>query len=400
MGRSISGGGQSAKPINVVGVVNVVLIGASIINNSIDSAYKRGDMERWFAASGVIATVYDRANGGETSGDLYARMSDLLAEFDGQQSNTVFVMHIGGNDVSTQGPYPGGYTSLNNNVRGIINDTIAEGFKIIPSSITYRIPPASNPSEPYNNNPIIPIIAELTPEFMVGDRPLMDLYTLTYDNQAIWHSVDGIHPTAEGELLTRQYIAAQVSSVIAQTGIDRSSYLQDAVINFGDVTANFMGGNNCVGVSGGPLTAIYEIDGVTRVVAECSIAAAGFVGVNTQNLGTPGDTSISLTNHYLLSSFMYTNTDDTLLVSIVGVDPLSTYDVSITAYRLDATSPRIGDYTVGGAAQQLDASDDPPSIITFSGVQGYDLLADGVQILKDGASSFAYLSGIRITKAS
>lgn len=394
-------GGGAPKPIQVDGTLNVVLLGASIMNAISNTDDKRRDFERLFAENGIVATVYDRATGGHDSGDTLDGLAAILSEFSGVESRTLFVLHTGGNNISASGPYPGGYTSLNADFRDIIEAILASGAFVVPSTITYRVPPASNPSAPYNDGIAIPIISDLLIEQMINGRPVLDLYNFTFDSQATWHSGDGIHPTTAGEAATREYIAQQVSSLVSQTGVPAASdYIHDAVIRFGKGSAGFMSGNNSVVAADTPLTTIYESDGATLVVADCSIIASNFDGTNTTGRGNtsdPSDTSISLTNNALLSAFIYSDNPTPTTISILGVDPFALYTVSITASR-DAAAPRIGDFTVGGSTQGLDAADDPPSIITFSDVYGYDLLANGISMQVRAGSLFCYLSGIRITK--
>lgn len=389
---------DSRDTIDVGGPTNVVMIGASIINSICDTAPKRAELERLLRQNGILGTVYDRANGGETSVDLNNRIDSVIAEFSGQEANTLYVMHTLGNNVSQSGPYPGGFTSGSASFRAIIEKIQASGSQVIASTITYRIPPASNPTAPYNDGIVIPITAELTPELMRAGRPALDLYELTFNNQSTWYSADGIHPNEVGQQMTREYIAEVVGGVVVQTGMpDAEDYIQDVVIRFGRSTPGFMGGNNSLVEQDTALTELYESDGVTQVAAPVSIIASNFDGTNTTGKGNPGDTSISLTNNDLLTAFLYTDNNTPSTVSIVGVDPLGTYTVSITGSR-NTTGPLIGDYTIGGVTKQLDASLEPPPIVTFEDVSGYDILQDGLAVMRQLGSTFAYLSGMRLTR--
>ena len=117
----------------------------------------------------------------------------------------MFVIHWAGNDISDEGPYPGGATDIDTNCRAMLADLKALGFKVCLSTTTYRIPPASNPSDPYNVNVMNPIIADTS----LVDIP-MDWYTLSFDNQLVWHDTDDLHPTAAGEQMNRDDIVSSI----------------------------------------------------------------------------------------------------------------------------------------------------------------------------------------------
>ena len=188
--------------LNTLVVNDVLVLGASIMNACFDSASDRADAEARYLALGKTVSVSEQAVGGWKSLDLLSNLTSILSSFSGIESTTLVVIHIGGNDISTYGPYPGGASNLDVNLRSICEQVKSEGFLLALSTVTYRIPPASNPSDPYNTNVVNNIISEFS------DIPL-DLYTLTFDEQATWYSGDGIHPSTAGENTTRQYIAEQ-----------------------------------------------------------------------------------------------------------------------------------------------------------------------------------------------
>jgi hypothetical protein len=64
---------------------------------------------------------------------------------------------------------------------------------------------------------------------------------------------------------------------------------------------------------------------------------------------------------------------------------------------------RSGIVTIGGTSQTLDGADNGQSIpntVTFTGVTGAQLKADGITIYREktGASDFAYVNAIQIIK--
>lgn len=197
--------------------INVVVLGASIMDQTFRTTGAAA-MEAELLSKGITATVYNRAVSGHTSTQGIGVLHTALGEFAGQEHKTLFVIHTLGNDISNEGPYPGGEAGMDERYRYILNEIKAEGFTFLPSTVSYRIPNASNPAEPYNVNVVIPAIQDIAPWAMNGDRPYMDLHKLSFDNQETWHDVDNLHPSDAGEEMNRQYIA----QVIA----DYTAYLQ------------------------------------------------------------------------------------------------------------------------------------------------------------------------------
>lgn len=140
---------------------------------------------------------------------------------------------------------------------------------------------------------------------------------------------------------------------------------------------------------------VKDVNG-TKLVG--SVTLDNSAGIGSTGRGSTDFTSDTLTNHYYLRDFDYINTTSgamTLQVSGL-VDTDKSYDVSITASRDTTAVDRVGEYTVGGVTKDLDASDDPPSVITFSSVAGSDLLASGIECDLKAGSIFAYFGGVEI----
>jgi len=383
------GGGTYTRPSATFPIDDVVIFGASIMEQSFAGANQQVTSDL-YAAKGATITVHERATSGDNSTNMLAKLPALITEFQANASRTLFVIHWGGNDVSQNGPYPGGAATMEANMRSMLQDLKNAGFKIALSNITYRIPPASNPTDPYNQNVMNPLIEEF------ADIAL-DMYDLTFDNQGTWFEVDGIHPNGDGEDMNRNYIVDTTTPYFSNLGpIPEPIVWQDAVIQFGLLDV-YPDGSNETSVDK-TIATIKNVD--LSVIAGASVTLTGSGGHSDTfgrgNVNDPNDTSISLTNNAGLKSYVYKQ-DGTMTVSFTGLEPTVTYTVGVTASR-DAADVRDNDIIVGGVTQVLNATASPAEIVTFTGVTGAQLMDSGLTASPTGGTGYAYLGMIRVTK--
>ena len=383
------------------GKMNIVVIGASILEQSF---YALTDASSRFIKHGVIAEVYNRATSGDTSANLLTKMPGYIAEFAGQESNTLFVLHIGGNDISQQGPYPGGSSALETNYAAIINSLHAAGFQVAPTSITYRIAPASNPSEPYNESVVIPLIEDLTPEWMDGDVPVIDLNAFSNSIEGTGYEVDGIHPNGFGEASIREYIAEKVSGMLVAGSVATFSSKcvigsgtttpRHMLINFGEGNAMFGATNNIAVTGGATVGSLRNTD--YSPVSDFGFSMSGF-GNSFSDGRTYGVNELAIHNKTVSQSTMWVDQYNTGLVSFEAgsFDPEATYTIRYAASR-DVLTPRYTEVTIGGVMQSMDATSDPRTFLEFSGVTGAQLLATGVTVNVQAGTEYAYLAGLEI----
>lgn len=380
-----------ASPQPTFPIDDVVIFGASIMEQSF-SGGNQGTAENLYSAKGATVNVYERATSGDNTTVMKSRLPAIITEFQDNAARTLVVIHGGGNDQSQSGPYPGGAATMEDNMRSMLQDLKDAGFKIALSTITYRIPPASNPSELYNENVIEPLIAEF------ADIPL-DLYDLTFNNQGTWFEVDGIHPNGTGEDMTRNYIVDNTYTFFSNIGpIPQPVTWDDVVLQFGLLNV-YPDGSNEASIDK-TITPIKNVD--LSVVEGSSVALSGSGGHSDElgrgNVNDPNDTSISLTNNSGLLSYVYKDSG-TMTVDFTGanLDPVATYTVGVTASR-DAVDVRNNDIVVDGVTKVLNATASPAEIVTFTGVTGVNLMASGLTCSPTGGTGFAYLGMIRVTK--
>ena len=188
-------------------ITRVVVIGASIMNYTYGGAGDLSLGQDQFYNNHVSIELYNEAVNGHLSGNTANLVETLVTKYSSSMLSTLFVMHSGGGDCTINGPYPGGAASLEANLRRTCATIQNAGGRIAMTPISYRIPPASNPPEPYNENVVSVVIADLADY-------TFDLYTLSFENQDVWFDADNKHPNLTGEQLNREYIASVIAPQI------------------------------------------------------------------------------------------------------------------------------------------------------------------------------------------
>lgn len=382
-----------AGPIETFPIDDVVIFGASIMAQSFTGANQQVT-EQLYATKGANVTVHERATSGDTSTVMKSRLPALITEFQANAARTLFVIHWGGNDVSQGGEYPAAADIMDTNCREMLQDLKAAGFKIALSNITYRIPPASNPTDPYNQN----VMNLLIDEF--ADIAL-DMHSLTFDNQGTWFEVDKIHPNLTGEDMNRNYIVDKTYIRFSNLGpIPESIKWQDVVLQFG-LADVYPDSSNEFSIDA-TKSSIKNVD--LTVVEGASVTLSGSVGHSDTfgrgNVNDPSDTSISLTNNSGLKSYTYKQDGaQTVDLSAANLEPAATYTVGVTASR-ESEDVRNNDVTVGGITKVMQATASPAEIVEFTNVSGSDLIANGIVVAPTGGTGYSYISMIRITKTA
>jgi lysophospholipase L1-like esterase len=162
--------------------------------------------------------VFNRAVSGWTAGKLRRRLPGILAEY---PEARFVAIHIGGNDVSTQRPYPGGAQRLEKKLSDIVRLVQESGRVPIVARLSYRaytkpprVPPESNGSLPYVEAIYDPLIDAMTPDFSsFWGCGVVDPYTWYRDHPEEL-SRDGIHPNREGRRSWARLWAHEAGAVV------------------------------------------------------------------------------------------------------------------------------------------------------------------------------------------
>lgn len=167
---------------------------------------------------GYDPVVFNRAVSGWTAGKLRRNLPRILRE---HPEARYVAIHIGGNDVSVQRPYPGGARRLRKNLEAIIRIVQKDNRIPIVARLSYRAytkapatPPDENGSGPYVEAIYDPLIDELTPAFSTWlGCGVVDPYRW-YQDHPDQLARDGIHPNREGRRSWATLWARQAGDVV------------------------------------------------------------------------------------------------------------------------------------------------------------------------------------------
>jgi len=373
----------------LLNIDTVVVFGASIMAQSFGDI---SGVESKFLDAGIPVDVYDRATSGDDTDAMILKLSAVISEFQPNASRTLFAIHWGGNDVSREGPYPGGASTMETNMRSMLSDIKNAGFKIMMSDISYRVPPASNPSQPYNDA----FMYQLQSEFNDVD---WFLYQFTFDNQSELE-VDGIHPGSSLESSIRQYLVDQSKEHLMRVAED-TAIVKDVVIQFGNNSLMQRAAGSNVIATNGTITDIRNSD-YSKILGS-SVTVSGANSVNNNGRGNTadiGNETISLFNDECLKDSLYITSTEQMDVDLSGLPLVDSglYTIGITASRGSDTGTRITEYTVDGVTKTLDAELAVPSQVYFYNVSGANLKTSGIKINAQEGSVYGYISIAKIER--
>lgn len=175
-------------------------LGASIQQQSIrNPVFKQMVGERF----GHDPVIFNEAVSGWNSTNLLNALPSLLAL---HPHARYVVIHIGGNNVSPNRPYPGGAERLEEELRQILQIIRDDGRIPILARLSYRayggehpVPPESNGSGPYVENIYDPLIAEFCPRFVDPQTHLGVVDAYGWFREHPDHlSGDGVHVNSQG----------------------------------------------------------------------------------------------------------------------------------------------------------------------------------------------------------
>jgi len=379
------------------GEMYLIMLGASITNSLVDTLSKRHELADQLTAAGYQATVFDKATGGDRANTLLTKIRDngLLDPFLPYASKCLCLVHVGGNDVSSEGPYPGYETELDSQLREIAQWLEDRNFNFTFSPISYRIPPASNPSLPYNENIVTPIIQEFSPKWMSGSVPIYNFYDEFFNNQSIIAG-DGIHLTdPAGMDHMRGYVGDTIINNVVQNKNQATDYLEEVLINFGSRPLEVIGDYGNIEVGAFTSDKLVNID-FSEITNGTSIVASGGAD-NLDGRTVTENITPTLANSGIIRRGIYGGTV-TLDMTNAGLDPTASYTVRFTASRNSATGDRWGEVTVDGITQDINAEAITPTILEWTSVSGATLASSGLTSTKKAGSVQMYMNGLHIIK--
>lgn len=397
-----SGGGSSYEKIKVD---HLYILSASILDRAFNVDGAVNEFDAFCDQLGITAPeVYTSwANAGDDSQDYINKLPDLLGDAQGK-SNVVVLVHGFGNDISPNGPYPGGAAVFESRMRQIVNDIQAAGHRALVSTLSYRIPPNSNPSAPYNAHIINPIIREMTPEFWRNGKAVYDLYNISYQYRDMYDS-DGIHPTDRSQQLVRAY-TAEVMRLLMRgeaTHLNFPDYFNRTIVfNMGEQRPDGMSNaienpetGTAAGGTNGISSCVWTKDTRGKAYPEIKLQSL-HSNYNHDGPTDAGTDNLDLTNNQLLLESAFVNTETQGHLQISGLHNGLTGLLSLTAARV-TDSTRIGEYTYGDTTLTMDGghqSGDTPPVITWPfTVEDGRIVVDWQ--VQDG-SDYAYINGVML----
>lgn len=389
----------------------IYVFSASIFDYSLEASAYRQNLIDLLQYAGlkqpVINVTY--ANRADDINDYLAKLPNIVGDIEGLD-NVLVIVHGPGNTVTESGPYPGGKEEAYEGMRTIVDALHDAKADVLMANLSFRKPPASNPTAPYNKFVIEPLIKSRVPEAWDDylDKPQFDLYSLFFKHQDKLR--DGTHPNAALQYLLRNEIAKVISK--KYTGVNSLTVdkLQSKSFCFGFANGSeYFQGINPVIVNTDQGTSTEGVLGAASIICcrdtegntypDMSLEAYDFANKNLEGRTIGSVTAPGVDNTEALSTSIYVNDPDNTVatVEITGLPNGLTGTVSINASRNATASDRVGEYWIENYEhnmQTLDAAANPPTPITFNFTVEDNKLS--IKWRKQSGSTYAYLGVIKV----
>ena len=403
----------------------VVVIGASLMaamfGKNLTTPHAAATSQ--LAGLGHSVPVYGYA----TSGVRLAAAVEQYTSARAAHPNALILMHLGGNDVSADRPYPGGQSTIDTGLANLL--AVAAGdARFYPASLTFRdyddltFQDPSRGAKPYNDNILIPWIAANFPQAMAPyGRPKLDYYRRVLQSFDTWLSADNVHLTASGYTAFREWIVARMADLLSgQTPAEITERVYEPPVtppaSTNPVIVNFHRLNSQAGANN---ISLYDVLDVTRTGLTDNTGAATPIAVRCYHTGNPVSASVSTTDPAagINSSGITTGTSDvagqllatkvlseswfvtvtpTGVVDISGLDPSASYEIAVVGSRT-AADARTTQVTVGGQSVSWNTTEATPQerklTVTSSASGTLQLVFRAIN-----GTQFAYLGGFSIRR--
>lgn len=410
----------------------IIMLGASLTEYSFGNA-NNGSTELKASLNavsnfiGFSGEVVGRGVAGENLADIIARVDYVMDEFFDTSPNNLWVLHVGGNDVSSRRPYveADDYDHFWSQLLYLYNTLTANGDEcvIMPlSKRLYQSAPAvdaansstdDNGSLPYNENIYLPFAEMYTPNWMNADGThKLDFYHYVERNQLPYLvDTDGVHPHMGSYVAMQQFVlgnlwasskgmqntisARRGKSYLVSTSSAYPTYADPFNVNF---VRHFGQGANVNQGDGASCGLIEYVSGEWDPFIEVSLA--GWRGFNTAPdeawaIAHITDTRLHANTLFAESSYLdgTTNTGSVIINNLVEGE---TGTLTLVASRAAADSNRQATVYVNGvqANTVLDAANNAAAndlVLDFTvGANGT------IHIDFEKVGTFAYLNGLMI----
>lgn len=223
--------------------------------------------------------------------DGYAQYATATINAHAGAPNIIALIHGPGNNVTNNGEWSTWTQVQKDEVTdgliAIINQFKAAGIEPVLSNLTYRLYADTERSGLVNENLIHPIIQQHCPDWWdsAKGRPVLDLWTLSYNNRDIWFD-DAVHPNNEvGFPLMHQYLVQQMASVRTLP----KAYADTFNLTAAFADPPFNSNTICYPGTSGSVSDLVDMDGnvvsgSTCVWAGLTAASGQFNGISSKKL--------------------------------------------------------------------------------------------------------------------
>lgn len=207
---------------------NIVVIGASIVEGSFGRDLTTPNSLAQAALEGAGITgvnIYGYGWSGFTITQILPKISEAFAAF--PNDDTLFIIHIGGNNVTLTRPYATATQTELDGLRSELDElySLIESRRddVIVASLTFRdydditADNEDNGSLPYITNEYA---KRFNTRFQNKDgMPVVDLYTWSYANRVDILAEDNIHLTNFGKQLLREFVPTRIKYLLDGTAM-------------------------------------------------------------------------------------------------------------------------------------------------------------------------------------
>lgn len=211
----------------------VCFVGASIMNYTFsdvgDLTTRCTDVEAVFSGEGYGGLeIYCHATPGDYIDDITVSLQEAMAQ---HTSDTLFVVHAGGNNISSGRPYPGGASTFTTDYAALIAQAATRPGSCIISDVSFRdyddttADDEAAGSQPYNTNLTKPALAAargglVNHAYYDDGTPVTCFYEWSYYRRLRFLSGDNVHPSVpDGENLLRQWFAQRIGPIATGAGV-------------------------------------------------------------------------------------------------------------------------------------------------------------------------------------
>lgn len=355
---------------------NVVFLGASIISGAFgtDLTTPNTSATEAFKALGSNVDVYGYGFHSSTADVVAEKLQEAMAAF---PEKTLFVIHGSGNDASRARPYADAtqadldevtehYQALMDVVATRPDDCLVacstfRSYSDDPNS-TLLFNDEAQGSKPFNENILIPMIANVLPESINSDGyPTVDVYNFTRNNYK-WMLRDGVHMTGDGNIAFRQFMAERTAYKIQDLAKPQPvERIDSTTIQFGS-DIDGLGINN-IGNSefnnGLPITLFKDYDASESISLLITSTLEG--GVNGNGGDTGNDVYYGdLTYAPFTLTSITVDAAATVTLDFSQLEPNADYECSFVGSRTSGAE-RITRYTSQGKTADVYTSPTVPN---------------------------------------